>query len=74
MFIKTIKKSCLLSMIIGFGMLPSLSWGGDVTSMSKGTIARIDKDGRIYDGSNSFIGRVDPGDIVGALYLLKDKF
>lgn len=60
-------------MFIGFGILSSLSWG-DVTSMSKGTIGRIDKDGRIYDGSNSFIGRVDPGDIVSALYLLKDKF
>ena len=69
MFIKTIKKSCLLSMIIGFGMLPSLSWGGNVTSMSKGAIGRTDKDGRIYNGSYSFIGCVDPGDIVGALYL-----
>ena len=57
MSIKTIRKAYLLSMIIGFGILPSLSWGGEV-----------------YDRSNGYVGRVDPGDTVGALYLLKDKF
>ena len=74
MSIKTIRKSCLFSIIIGFGVLPSLSQGGNVTSTSKGAIGRTDKDVRIYNGSYSFIGCVDSGDIVGALYLLKDKF
>lgn len=57
MHTKTIEKACFFTMFIGFGILPSLSWGGEIYSYSKGPI-----------------GHVDPGDIAGGLYLLKDEF
>lgn len=74
MSIKTIRKACFFTMFIGFGMLPFLSWGGDIYSEFNGHIGRVDKDGDIYNGSNSRIGHVEPGDVVGALYLLKGEF
>lgn len=55
-------------MFIGFGILPSLSWGRNISSIYTED-SSIDKDGEIYSFPGP-IGHVDPGDFVGAICLI----
>lgn len=56
MSIRTIKKACFLTIFIGFGILPSLSWGRNISSIYTED-SSIDKDGEIYSFSG-YVGRV----------------